>query len=144
VGTLDKTNILGTNWKCTMSEKDPFGISPNQPGAKLDAGKAPLWKGFLDYFPRAASEVSKVSLVGASKYTWKGWESVPDGYNRYNDALVRHFTSEATEGRYDYQTGLLHAAHRAWNAMASLELLLRELEKEQETKAYAVYPTTIP
>lgn len=109
-------------------EQDPNGRSPQQPGAKLDAGKSPVWRGCLDYFPRALEHVAQVSDFGARKYAWKGWESVPDGYARYNDALGRHFTYEAKEGLYDRDSGLLHAAHRAWNALAALELKLKELD----------------
>lgn len=113
-----------------MSEKDPFGKDPKQPGAKLDAGKAPIFQGILNYFPRALDAVANVSLVGASKYAWKGWESVPDGINRYRDALGRHLLKEGIEGLYDSETGLLHAAQVAWNALAALELILRDLEKK--------------
>lgn len=112
-----------------MAESDPNGKQPNEPGSKLDAGKSPIWRGLLDYFPRSCSAIADVSLVGANKYTWKGWESVPDGYARYSDALVRHITAEAIEGEVDSDTGKLHAAQAAWNAMARLELLLREKEK---------------
>lgn len=110
-------------------EKDPNGKDPSQPGAKLDAGKAPIRRGLLEYFPRACEAVAEVSLFGANKYTWNGWESVPDGVNRYGDAMVRHITKAKVEGPHDKDSGLLHAAHEAWNAMARLELMLRESGK---------------
>lgn len=103
-------------------ESDPTGRAPNTPGAKLDAGKAPLLRGCLGYFPLALAEVAKVSEYGAKKYTWKGWETVPDGVARYGDALARHLVQDGE----DKDTGLLHAAHCAWNALARLELMLRE------------------
>lgn len=108
-----------------MDEKDPNGISPTQPGAKLDAGKAPIIRGAVKYFPRALAAVARVSLFGATKYTWNGWESVPDGVNRYSDALGRHLLGEAIDGPTDPETGLSHAAQVAWNALARLELILR-------------------
>ena len=108
-----------------MPESDPTGRPANTPGAKLDAGKPPLFRGVLDSFPRALMAVADVSAAGAKKYTWKGWETVPDGVNRYSDALARHLAKEAIEGRFDADTGLLHAAHAAWNALARLELALR-------------------
>jgi len=93
---------------------------------KYDGGKAPIYRGGLGYFPRAISAVSAVSGFGASKYAWNGWQGVSDGYNRYSDALVRHLGYEAEGEVVDNDSGLLHAAHAAWNALARLELLLRK------------------
>jgi len=112
------------------NEADPNGMSQHTPGAKMDAGKAPVFQGALAYFPLAIKAVSMVSLVGAKKYAWKGWEAVPDGFNRYSDALGRHLLAETTEGPVDADTQQFHAAQVAWNALARLELFLRE----QETK----------
>lgn len=109
-----------------MSEHDPNGKAPGEPGAKLDAGKSPLRRGALEYFPRALMAVAEVSAFGASKYAWNGWETVPDGVRRYGDAGARHIVKERIEGPYDSDSGLLHAAHEAWNALARLELMLRE------------------
>lgn len=110
----------------TTKETDPLGKNPHEPGAKLDSGKPSVYRGLLAYFPRACLAVAEVSTVGAKKYAWKGWETVPDGFNRYSDALGRHIVYEHIDGSLDADTGLLHAAHTAWNAMARLELLLKE------------------
>ena len=118
--TQDKTEV-----RAKLAESDPLGRNPNEPGAKLDAGKAPVFRGLLDYFPRACSAVAEVSEVGAKKYTWKGWETVPDGYNRYSDALARHLL-KGTYELLDVDTNLTHAAHAAWNALARLELLMKD------------------
>ncbi len=121
--------------RAELGEKDPSGLSVNAPGAKLDAGKSPVLQGALQYFPRALNAVALVSLAGRKKgYPWKGWESVPDGINRYGDALARHLLEEITEGPIDAHvggTGCMHAAQVAWNALARLELLLREEEKKK-------------
>ena len=109
-------------------EMDPYGKSLKEAGAKADAGKAPIVRGLLDYFPRACRAVALVSQRGAEKYSWKGWEDVPDGINRYYDALGRHIIYESLEGPIDRDTGLLHAAQIAWNALARLELILRAKE----------------
>ena len=93
---------------------------------KYDGGKSPIYRGALSYFPRAISAVAAVSAFGASKYAWKGWERVDDGYNRYSDALVRHLAYEGEGEDVDPDSGLLHAAHTAWNALARLELLIKE------------------
>jgi hypothetical protein len=118
-----------------MTEKDPHGKNAKEPGSKLDEGKAPVLQGLLQYFPRALEEVSLVSLKGARKYTWKGWETVPDGIARYGDALGRHLLAEAIEGEFDSDTGLLHASQSAWNALARLELILREKDAISDRKS---------
>lgn len=110
-------------------ECDPFGKRPGEPGAKLDLGKVPIWQGLIDYFPRACVAVAEISAYGANKYDWKGWESVPNGIVRYTNAGMRHIFKEAIEGPVDAGdngSGLLHKAHAAWNALAALELYLRE------------------
>jgi len=105
---------------------DPSGKDLKEPGTKGDLGKSPVFRGLLDYFPRAVEAVAEVSAIGARKYSWKGWESVPDGLNRYTDALARHLTGLSIEGDFDKDTGALHRAQIAWNAMAALEIYLRE------------------
>lgn len=97
---------------------------------KYDGGKSPIYRGGLAYFPKAISAVAAVSGFGASKYSWNGWRGVPDGYNRYSDALVRHLGYEAEGESVDPDSGLLHAAHAAWNALARLEILLTEKEND--------------
>jgi dATP/dGTP diphosphohydrolase, N-terminal len=104
-------------------EIDPTGRSSNTPGAKMDFGKAPVFRGLVDYFPQAISAVSEVSQKGAEKYTWKGWETVPEGFERYSDAMMRHLCAESHED-IDQDTGCLHAAQVAWNALARLQLLI--------------------
>ncbi len=107
-------------------ERDPNGIDPKSSGAKLDAGKPCLWRGVVDYFPGALRAVATVSTFGATKYSWKGWSTVPEGFERYSDAMVRHLVAESAESPWDNDSGILHAAHVAWGALARLEFLLRE------------------
>lgn len=113
------------------TESDPHGKNAHQPGAKMDAGKAPIVQGVLQYFPRALKAIAMVSLAGANKYAWKGWESVPDGINRYENALGRHILAEAIEGPVDKDTQCLHKAQAAWNALAALELFERDREQQK-------------
>jgi len=95
---------------------------------KYDGGKSPVYRGAIAYFPRAIRAVAAVSAFGASKYAWNGWKSVDDGANRYVDAMVRHLTYEAEGEVVDSDSGHLHAAHTAWNALARLELILTDKE----------------
>jgi hypothetical protein len=127
-------------------ERDPNGIAAGQPGSKLDAGKSPLFQGLLDYFPRAALAVASLSEYGANKYSWKGWEKVPDGFNRYSNALGRHLAKEGIEGPIDldalndpnFPAEILHATQVAWNAFARLELYLRSIQPVDESRKVPV------
>ena len=108
------------------TEKDPNGLDPHKPGAKLDAGKPRvglMFKGFA----RALLRVAEVTTFGANKYTPNGWESVDNGQERYLDASARHLLQGFIEPR-DPQTNIEHLAHEAWNALARLELALRKAE----------------
>lgn len=113
-------------------QADPHGKDPHASGAKLDAGKAPIWKGVVSYFPRALKAIAEVSEFGSRKYVWGGWKSVPEGVNRYTDALLRHLIEEACDEAIDPETELAHAAHAAWNALARLELLILERQAANE------------
>jgi len=96
---------------------------------KYDGGKPCLWRGVFAYFPRAITQVGEISTFGARKYAWAGWEGVEDGIERYSDAMVRHMAKEGAGEEVDPDSGLLHAAHTAWGALARLELILRQKEK---------------
>lgn len=96
---------------------------------KDDAGKAPIYRGVLAYFPDAVACVASVSAFGASKYAWNGWLHVPDGIGRYSDGLVRHLTQEGAGEVLDAESGLRHAGHVAWNALARLQLMINEDRK---------------
>ena len=99
------------------------------PGTKLDTGKPPV-RLILHTMPRALLELARVADYGnrGVGYAEDGWLEVPDGINRYTDALGRHFIGEGIEAE-DPHSKRLHAAHVAWNAMARLELMLREDEE---------------
>lgn len=96
-----------------------------QPQRKDDAGKLPVHRGVTSYFPRALFAVAQVSAFGAKKYDWSSWDKVEDGAHRYADAQQRHALYQAMGQEFDEESGLLHLAHEAWNALARLELRLR-------------------
>lgn len=109
------------------AERDPTGRAANEPGAKLDAGKNRLGL-VLGGFPRALLAVGRVGTYGANKYTDNGWQTVPNGFARYTDAMLRHQVAEFAGETYDPETDIEHAAHACWNCLARLELMLRERE----------------
>ncbi len=103
-----------------------------QGAIKYDGGKTAVYQGLIDYFPRAIEAVASVSQFGASKYAWKGWEGVSDGYNRYSNAMHRHELAKCKGELTAEDSGLLHDAHFAWGALARLEIYLREQEKKND------------
>jgi len=118
------TDIIAYRVVAPRIETDPLGRDPHQPGAKLDAGKQrPAL--VLGAFANALKAVVEVGTYGAAKYTPNGWLEVPDGIERYGEAKMRHQLAEMTGEVLDPDTGLRHAAHEAWNALARLELILR-------------------
>lgn len=101
-------------------------------GIKYDQDKPCVNRGMFAYFPKALLEVAKVSDFGAQKYERGGWKTVPDGIERYFDALGRHLLNFQIEGTFDKESGLRHMAHLAWNALAVLELQLQEDNKPKK------------
>lgn len=110
-----------------MTELDPNGKSPNEPGAKLDQGKNRLGL-VLGDFARSLEQVGHVGTFGAKKYSDGGWVDVPNGIDRYTDAMLRHLMAEKRGETFDPETKLMHAAHGAWNALARLDLMLRGVQ----------------
>lgn len=113
-----------------MTESDPTGRSANEPGAKLDFGK-PRTDLVLGAFAGALLEVVKVGTFGAAKYTDNGWRAVPNGIERYSSAELRHYLALRLGETVDPDSGLLHSAHRAWNALAVLQLELDALHEQK-------------
>lgn len=123
----DSTFGYCKNKPYSVKEIDPNGINQHDVGAKCDAGKPDL--SLLLLFGRALMAVGSVGTFGAKKYTRGGWQEVPDGKNRYTAALLRHLMYEGEGEEIDRDSGLHHAAHAAWNALARLEFILREEER---------------
>jgi len=103
-------------------------VDPHAPGAKLDVGK-PRVAMWLRCIPRALLEMSRLATIGAIKYSDYGCLNVPNGENRYEDAMLRHFLSECiTPDVSDQETKVRELVAVAWNACIRLELQLRRLE----------------
>src|SRR3990167_1862280 len=94
-------------------------------GAKFDDGKirADL---VLSRFANALEAVSRVGTFGANKYSKDGWLRVENGIERYKDAMMRHWLADAAGEEFDKESGMPHLAHHAWNALAVLELTIRD------------------
>lgn len=112
-----------------MTERTPDGVDQHAPGAKNDAGKVRPSL-VINGFPRALWELSRVATYGASKYTDGGWQHVQNAHSRYQDAQLRHALLGTVQGA-DKDTGIPHLAHEAWNALARLEMALRDRDPSE-------------
>lgn len=93
-------------------------------GMKYDDGKPRMW--LLPFV--SLYEIAKVLTFGARKYAANSWQSLPDGEERYANALLRHLTAIQQGERVDAESGLLHWSHVGCN---SLFLIWFELQKEK-------------
>lgn len=73
-------------------------------------------------------EIAKVYTAGAKKYGPHNWENLPDGYERYKGAMLRHLTEVEKGNDIDEETQCLHAAQVAWNAIAMLHFKMKDYE----------------
>ena len=122
--TTPHKTVIDYRTERVAEETDPNGKSLNEPGAKGDAGKL-LPALVLGDFARALIQVAEVGTYGAKKYTAHGWLTVPNGIERYEEAMMRHWLKEKAGEDTDPDTGLLHLSHICWNVLAILELTLR-------------------
>lgn len=99
-------------------------------GIKNDIGK-PRVALVLGDFSKSLLDVSRVGTFGAEKYAPGDWKFVPDAVGRYEDAMMRHYLLSKEE-QVDPESGLDHFTHFVWNALAVLELRLRQSQDHQE------------
>ena len=76
-------------------------------------------------------EIVKVYTAGAKKYAPNNWMHLESGYERYKAALFRHICEFERGNWRDADTGCIHLAQVAWNAIAMLHI---EMEKRKENK----------
>lgn len=79
---------------------------------------------------RELEEIARVYTAGAKKYGPNRWQNLPDGYQRYKGALLRHLTELEKGNDIDEDTGCMHAAQIAWNAIAMLHFKMNEMENK--------------
>ena len=107
---------------------------------KQKAAKVPVWQGVIAYFSNALAAVGAISKFGAAKHNegkmptnWRAYEC-----SVYADALARHIFEEGKGDLYDSDSGMLHAGHEAWNALARLEKLLEVHPLHQPIEAKVI------
>ena len=70
-------------------------------------------------------KVVEIYTFGATKYKENSWQNLSNGYQRYKAALFRHITAYEKGEVYDSESGCMHLAHAAWNAIAMLYFGMR-------------------
>lgn len=89
----------------------------------------------MDLLPwRELEEIAKVYTAGAKKYGAHNWENLPDGYERYKGAMLRHLCEVEKGNAVDEETGCFHCAQMAWNAIAMLHFKLNEYQANEALK----------
>lgn len=147
IGNIPEHSILNRATHCTETQPmagseqdgahlpdDPIEMQTFGPlkgraaGLKFDADK-PRMELLIQGMPRALEAVGVVLTFGAQKYEAHSWQHVEDNHNRYWAAKTRHELARAKGEERDPETGLLHLAHEACNALFLLELALMEMEQ---------------
>jgi hypothetical protein len=81
---------------------------------------------------KALKAVTAVLNYGAEKYEPRGWKTVEP--RRYQSALLRHYNEHYVMGELtDNESGLLHLAHKATNALFLLQLYIEAVENSSKT-----------
>jgi hypothetical protein len=81
---------------------------------------------------KALKAVTAVLNYGAEKYEPRGWKTVEP--RRYQSALLRHYNDHYVMGELtDNESGLLHLAHLATNALFLLQMHIENAEQSAKT-----------
>lgn len=71
-------------------------------------------------------EVVKVYTAGAEKYGENRWQNLPNAYQRYKAAMLRHLVEHEKGNIFDSETGSRHLAQMIWNGIAMLYASMQE------------------
>lgn len=98
-------------------------------GAKFDGGKD-RWSLLMKGCASAVRGVVQILTFGAQKYSADSWQTVPNGYDRYKDALYRHLHAIESGEFFDKESGKPHWHHLACNALFCATLWERDYDPE--------------
>ena len=92
--------------------------------------KPKLFNTIFKQFPRAIKAIAERSELGHKKYAdidqdYQGFTRTPNAFEEYQNAVIRHLMQDGEPE----ETELDHLKAVAWNAIAILEIKLRENEK---------------
>jgi len=128
---------IGTDLAPTVSyidteEEDKEEAGEELKGVKTDSSKVDISVLFKQ-FPRALTAVAEASAYGHQKYIehdldMLNFTRVENAESRYRGALMRHERDRYTDGYLDSESNLPHIYHKAWNALAELEMHLKNID----------------
>lgn len=104
---------------------------PDNKGVRYDEGKTQFHLLPSD----GISELAKVYMFGARKYSAYNWERGM-AWSRCFNSLLRHLYAYWDGEERDAETGLHHMAHAAWNALALLVYSLRGIGTDDRKASF--------
>lgn len=116
----EEFKVIMETMKDIHNKKDEMMKDNNQESIKNDIQDDKLrW----DLLPlEEIEDIVRVYHAGAKKYGPNRWQNLEDGFQRYKAAALRHLMEYEKGERVDADTGCLHLAQFAWNAIAMLYL----------------------
>ncbi len=107
-------------------------------GRKDDKGKM-RYSLMVEGMPKGIAKIVEVLEHGAIKYDIHNWQKVENGLERYKEAFYRHVMNmDGGLFSKDKDSGLLHLAHIACNALFLLELMEDVTSKTYQIKVTGV------
>ena len=100
---------------------------------KYDDGKSRM-----DLIPLDTIEnVGKILGMGAQKYGENNWQELPNFWNRYKAALLRHLAAIDRGELYDQESKLPHIDHLSWGFShgKGISVPIKDLDNEQDKTA---------
>ena len=99
-------------------------------------------KSRMDLIPLDTIEsIGKILGMGAQKYGENNWQELPNFWNRYKAALLRHLAAIDRGELYDQESNLPHIDHVLCNAMflswgfshaKGISVPIKDLDNEQD------------
>lgn len=104
-------------------------------GKKYDGGKTDPTL-LMDDCTEAVALIIRVLDYGFAKYQSRGsWKKVPNAMQRYDAAKWRHALEEKLGYEFDDESGLIHEAHEATNAIFRLQMRIEGMIEAAEKMA---------
>src|SRR5690606_819772 len=129
IATVFINDELVYNWSTGLDNFLIYTPGVLKQGGVKHNNKKPQMSLLFKQFPKALEAIVKCSEYGNSKYSdfdhdFLNFQRVSGGSKTYADASLRH----RLQSGLDEESGLPHAYHIAWNALAELELYIKENE----------------
>lgn len=124
----DLVFVCSDFWFARIESQQPISeehlIKPEPESRKNDRqDEKEMWE-LLPF--ETIEEAVKVFTFGAKKYGINTWQNLPNGFERYRAAFLRHMVAHLKGEVLDRESGLLHLSHCLWNSIAMLHVYMRD------------------